>query len=87
METESQKTDLITFEQLWNNFCTQLQEARKNLKEKEQEIEEELSTLTRIDLTEYNDLKIIVTKLEAALEVLDLVRVQVCGEKSLINFT
>ena len=86
METDT-NNELITFEELWDNFCAQLKEARKTLQEKEAEIDEEISTLTRIDLTEYNDCKIIVTKLEAALETLDLVRVKVCGEKSLINFT
>jgi hypothetical protein len=42
--------------------------------------------MTRIDLKEFNDLKVVVTKLEAGLEALDLIRTKVCGEKSLINF-
>ncbi len=80
-----EKKDLITFEDLWENFCQQLNVARENLQKKQSEIDEEISSLTRIDLTEYNDMKIMVTKLEAAVETLDLVRTKVCGEKSLIE--
>jgi hypothetical protein len=80
-----EKKDLITFEDLWENFCQQLTVARENLQKKQSEIDEEISSLTRIDLTEYNDMKIMVTKLEAAVETLDLVRTKVCGEKSLIE--
>ena len=80
-----EKKDLITFEALWENFCQQLNVARENLQKKQSEIDEEISSLTRIDLTEYNDMKIMVTKLEAAVETLDLVRTKVCGEKSLIE--
>ena len=77
--------NLISFEDLWENFCQQLTVARENLKEKESQVNEEISSLTRIDLTEYNDLKVIVTKLEAAVETLDLVRTKVCGQESLIE--
>ena len=80
-----EKKDLITFEDLWENFCQQLNVAREDLQKKQSEIDEEISSLTRIDLTEYNDMKIMVTKLEAAVETLDLVRTKVCGEKSLIE--
>lgn len=80
-----EEKDLISFEDLWENFCQQLTVARENLQKKQSEIDEEISSLTRIDLTEYNDMKIMVTKLEAAVEALDLVRTKVCGEKSLIE--
>ncbi len=80
-----EEQDLISFEDLWENFCQQLNVARENLQKKQSEIDEEISSLTRIDLTEYNDMKTMVTKLEAAVETLDLVRTKVCGAKSLIE--
>lgn len=78
--------ELLTFEYVWENFVTQLNNARASLEEKNTEINDQMNTMTRIDLKEFNDLKIIVTKLEAGLEALDLIRTKVCGEKSLINF-
>ena len=78
--------ELLTFEYVWENFVAQLTNARASLDEKNTEINEQMNTMTRIDLKEFNDLKIIVTKLEAGLEALDLIRTKVCGEKSLINF-
>lgn len=78
--------ELLTFEYVWENFVTQLNNARASLEEKNTEINDQMNTMTRIDLKEFNDLKIIVTKLEAGLEALDLIRTKVCGEKSLIKF-
>ena len=83
--TESTETKLLTLDEIWDNFSNQLQEARKNLKSKEDELEQDAANLTRIDLTEYNECKIIVTKLEAAMEILDIVRVNVFGEPSKIE--
>lgn len=82
---ESTEVKLITFDEVWNNFSNQLQEARKNLKDKEDELEQDAANLTRIDLTEYNDCKIAVTKLEAAIEILDIVQVNVYGNKTKIQ--
>ena len=79
---ESTEVKLITLDEIWDNFSNQLQEARKNLKDKEDELEQDAANLTRIDLTEYNDCKIAVTKLEAAIEILDIVHVNVFGGKS-----
>jgi hypothetical protein len=79
---ESAEVKLITLDEIWDNFSNQLQEARKNLRDKEDELEQDAANLTRIDLTEYNDCKITVTKLEAAIEILDIVRVNVFGGES-----
>jgi hypothetical protein len=83
--TESTETKLLTLDEVWDNFSSQLLEARKNLKTKEDELEQDASNLTRIDLTEYNNHKIIVSKLEAAVETLDIIRVNVFGEPSKIE--
>lgn len=81
-----EKEELLSFEYVWENFVSQLNAKRAELQEKEEEINDQINTMTRIDLKDYNDLKIAVTKLEAALEALDLIRTRVCGEKSLITF-
>lgn len=80
--TEEIKT--ITFEEVWENFVNQLTEARIALKEKEEEINADAAHMTRIDLTEFNTLKTSVTKLEAAVETMDILRVNVFGQPSLI---
>jgi hypothetical protein len=80
--TEESKT--ISFDEVWENFVSQLSEARIVLKEKEEEIEADAAHMTRIDLTEFNTLKIAVTKLEAAVETMDILRVNVFGQPSLI---
>jgi len=82
-ETDASK--LLSIDDVWDNFCAQLQEAKQNLKLKEDELEQEAANLTRIDLTEYNNHKIIVSKLEAAVETLDIVRVSVFGQPSKIE--
>lgn len=83
--TEATKEKLISLDEVWDNFKNQLQTARQNLKDKEDELEQDAANLTRIDLTEYNNHKIIVSKLEAAIETLDIVRVNVFGEPSKIE--
>jgi NADP-dependent 3-hydroxy acid dehydrogenase YdfG len=83
--TEATTEKLISLDEVWDNFKNQLQTARQNLKDKEDELEQDAANLTRIDLTEYNNHKIIVSKLEAAIETLDIVRVNVFGEPSKIE--
>jgi hypothetical protein len=80
-----EKSTLLTLDQVWDNFCGQLNDARTALQSKEEELEYDSAHLTRIDLTEYNDCKTVVSKLEAAVEILDIVRVSVFGETSRIN--
>lgn len=82
---ETTETKLLSLDEVWDNFCSQLSDARQNLKTKEDELEQEAANLTRIDLTEYNNHKIIVSKLEAAVETIDIVRVSVFGEPSKIE--
>jgi hypothetical protein len=85
MESTEEK-ELMSFEDLWENFVSQLTEARDFLAEKSTEIETQTTTCTRIDLHEYNEAKIKVTKLESALETMNLIRVHCLGEKSLVNY-
>jgi hypothetical protein len=80
--TEENKT--VTFDEVWENFVKQLNDARIALKEKEEEIEADAAHMTRIDLTEFNTLKIAVTKLEAAVETMDILRTEVFKQPSLI---
>lgn len=82
---ETTEAKLLTLDDVWDNFCSQLEEAKKGLRLKEDELEQDAANLTRIDLTEYNNHKIIVSKLEAAIETLDIVRVSVFGEPSKIE--
>jgi len=82
---ENEGTQLLSLDDVWDNFCTQLEQARKDLKDKEDELEQDAANLTRIDLTEYNNCKIVVQKLEAAVETLDIVRVNVFGQESKVT--
>lgn len=84
---ETEAPTLLSLDEVWENFCAQLEEARVNLKDKEDELEQDAANLTRIDLTEFNNCKIVVQKLEAALETLDIVRVSVFGQESKITIT
>jgi len=84
-ETEEKKSNK-TFDDLWDNFSERLKETRIALINKREEIEKQTEISTRIDLTEYNDLQIMVHKLEAALEALNMVRVECLGLESLINY-
>jgi len=84
---ENEGTQLLSLDEVWDNFCAQLEQARKDLKDKEDELEQDAANLTRIDLTEYNNCKIVVQKLEAAVETLDIVRVNVFGQESKVTIT
>lgn len=84
---ETDEKTLLSLDDVWENFCSQLEEERKNLKDKEDELEQDAANLTRIDLTEYNNCKVVVQKLEAAIETLDIVRVSVFGQQSKITIT
>jgi hypothetical protein len=83
--SEATEKKLLSLDEVWDNFSAQLEQARKNLKNKEDELEQDAANLTRIDLTEYNNHKIIVSKLEAAVETIDIVRVEVFGQESKIQ--
>jgi chaperonin GroEL (HSP60 family) len=87
MSTETEeKKELKSFDELWENFSQRLSDARVALINKKEEIEKQTEISTRIDLTEHHDLQIMVHKLEAALETLNLVRVECMGLESLINY-
>lgn len=81
---EATENKTYTFEEIWENFASQLNEARIQLNNKEEEIQAEAAHMTRIDLTEFNDLRTAVIKLEAALETMDILRVNLFKQESLI---
>lgn len=83
---EEQK-ELESIDVLWDEVTLELVKKREFLEQKKKEIEEQTATCTRVDLVEYNDASIMVTKLEAAAEILDMVRVRCLGLDSLINYT
>lgn len=83
---QSEEKELMSFDDLWENFVSQLTEAREFLQEKSNEIETQTATCTRIDLHEFNEAKVKVTKLESALETMNLVRVYCLGQESLVNY-
>ena len=74
-----------TFDAVWEDFVAQLTEAREDVKEKEEELDKNSSLMTRIDLTDLNDARTKVNRLEGACEALDIVRTQVIGADSLIK--
>ena len=76
----------ITFDDLWETFSGQLEDCTAKYNECERRINEETSACNRIDLQEFNSLKIAKHKLEAALEALDLVRVHCLKMESLIQY-
>lgn len=84
-QTEEKK-DLKSFDDLWDDFSERLINVRLALGEKRDEIDKQTEISTRIDLQEYNDIQIMVHKLEAALETLNIVRVECLGLESLINY-
>lgn len=87
MSTETEeKKDLKTLDEVWDTFSERLANARVALINKREEIEKQTEISTRIDLTEHHDLQIMVHKLEAALETLNVVRVECLGLESLINY-
>jgi|TARA_B100000287_G_scaffold210163_1_gene198337 hypothetical protein len=74
-----------TFDLVWEDFVAQLLAAREEVKTKEDELEKNSSLMTRIDLTEINEARTKVQRLEGACEALDIVRTQVIGADSLIK--
>jgi|TARA_B100000214_G_C23453738_1_gene394964 hypothetical protein len=74
-----------TFDLVWEDFVAQLLAAREEVKTKEDELEKNSSLMTRIDLTEINEARTKVQRLEGACEALDIVRTQVIGASSLIK--
>ena len=64
-----------------------LTEAREDVKEKEEELDKNSSLMTRIDLTDLNDARTKVNRLEGACEALDIVRTAVLGAESKIQRT
>lgn len=86
MEENTQEKELATLDELWDEFSKRLEDKRAFLQIKKKEIEEQTATCTRVDLVEYNDANMMVSKLEAAVETLDVVRVRCLGLESLINY-
>ena len=76
-----------TFDMVWEDFVAQLSEAREDVKEKEEELDKNSSLMTRIDLTDLNDARSKVNRLEGACEALDIVRTAVIGAESKIQRT
>ena len=74
-----------TFDLVWEDFVAQLLAAREEVKVKEDELEKNSSLMTRIDLTEINEARTKVQRLEGACEALDIVRTRVIGADSLIK--
>ena len=76
-----------TFDAVWEDFVAQLTEAREEVREKEEELDKNSSLMTRIDLTDLNDARTKVNRLEGAWEALDIVRTEVIGAESKIQRT
>ncbi len=76
-----------TFDMVWEDFVAQLTEAREEVKEKEEELEKNSSLMTRIDLTDLNDARTKVNRLEGACEALDIIRTTVLGAEYRIRRT
>ena len=76
-----------TFDMVWEDFVAQLTEAREEVREKEEELDKNSSLMTRIDLTDLNDARSKVNRLEGACEALDIVRTAVIGAESKIQRT
>ena len=87
MGTVETETKEWTFDMVWEDFVAQLTEAREEVKEKEEELEKNSSLMTRIDLTDLNDARTKVNRLEGACEALDIVRTAVLGAESKIQRT
>ena len=58
-----------------------------SLVQKQEELEKNSSLMTRIDLTELNEARTKVERLEGACEALDIVRTEVIGAESKIQRT
>mgnify|MGYP005711763729 CR=1 FL=1 len=85
MGTVENEPEEWTFDMVWEDFVAQLTEAREEVREKEEELDKNSSLMTRIDLTDLNDARTKVNRLEGACEALDIVRTQVIGADSLIK--
>ena len=76
-----------TFDLVWEDFVAQLTEAREEVRENEEELDKNSSLMTRIDLTDLNDARTKVNRLEGACEALDIIRTTVLGVESKIQRT
>ena len=76
-----------TFDLVWEDFVAQLIAAREEVKLKEDELEKNSSLMTRIDLTDINEARTKVNRLEGACEALDIIRTTVLGVESKIQRT
>ena len=76
-----------TFDMVWEDFVAQLVAAREEVKEREEELDKNSSLMTRIDLTDLNDARTKVNRLEGACEALDIIRTEVIGAESKIEHT
>ena len=85
MDTTEQKTS-YSFDEIWDSFSSQLREVTEKHAKKEEEINDQLTYANRVDLTELNTLSVMKHKLEAALEALDLVRVNCLNLEPLIVY-
>jgi len=85
MGTVENETKEWTFDAVWEDFVSQLTEARDDVKEKEEELDKNSSLMTRIDLTDLNDARTKVNRLEGACEALDIIRTAVLGAESKIQ--
>ena len=85
--TVENETKEWTFDMVWEDFVAQLTEARDDVKQAEEELDKNSSLLTRIDLTDLNDARSKVNRLEGACEALDIVRTAVIGAESKIQRT
>lgn len=83
--SEVTETKEIEFEDVWDDFVNQLTSARLEVKEREDELEKNASLMTRLDLTDLNDARNKVMKLEGACEAIDIIRTQVLKEESRIQ--
>lgn len=83
--SEVTETKEIEFEDVWEDFVNQLTSARLEVKEREDELEKNASLMTRLDLTDLNDARNKVMKLEGACEAIDIIRTQVLKEESRIQ--
>ena len=85
--TETPETKEWTFDLVWEDFVAQLVAAREDVREKEEELEKNSSLMTRIDLTDINEARTKVNRLEGACEALDIIRTTVLGVESKIQRT
>ena len=85
--TTAPETQEWTFDRVWEDFVAQLTEAREDVRDKEEELEKNSSLMTRIDLTDINEARTKVNRLEGACEALDIIRTAVLGADSKIQHT